>query len=200
MGERVNERDGTALAVLAAAVVGARLFGRPYPRAGAVSSTLRVPAASFVTLESSGALRGCVGTLEASRPLYLDVARNAVRAMRDPRLPPVTISDWPSLEVKVSVLSEPELLAVRDLGALLAVLRPGVDGLLLADSDRRATFLPAVWQKVPEPAHFVAALLSKGGWPGGEWPARLTVLRYTAIEFRDPPPRQPLAVPGTGAR
>ena len=119
---------------------------------------------------------------------------NAVRAAADPRLPAVTAAQWTTLDVKVSVLSLPEHLAVDGRGELLAMLRPGVDGLVLTDGRRRATFLPAVWRKMPDAGRFLTALLDKGGWtrdacaPSG-WPAGLTVQRYTTTEFTDPAPR-----------
>jgi uncharacterized protein len=184
--------DGTLLARLAADAVRVRLAVGQLSLP-ALGPRLRELGASFVTLERNGALRGCVGTLDAVRPLYRDVLRNAVRAMVDPRLPPVTLEDWPDLDIKVSVLSPPVPVPVRDLAELLAVLRPGIDGLVLADGPRRSTFLPAVWDKLPEPQRFVAALLAKGGWQPGEWPVGLTVRRYTSTEFRDGAPRTGLA-------
>jgi uncharacterized protein len=194
-GMSLGSAEGAELAVLAAAAVAARLSGQPVDRRPPVAAALHACAASFVTLEAAGVLRGCIGTLEPARPLYLDVARNAVRAMTDPRLPPVTPTDWPKLDVTVSVLSPPQALPAPDLGALLAQLRPGIDGLLLTDGVRRATFLPAVWEKVPEPDDFVAALLRKGGWSPDQWPTQLSVRRYTAAEFHDRAPREPLAEP-----
>lgn len=188
----LDDSEGAQLAVLAVAAVAARLGGCAIEERLPASATLRACGASFVTLEAGGALRGCIGTLEASRPLYLDVTRNALRAMADPRLPPVTAADWPALDVTVSVLSPPQPVIAPDLAALLAALRPGVDGLLVTDGVRQATFLPAVWEKVPEPDRFVAALLRKGGWPPEPWPARLNVRRYTAAEFCDRSPRMPL--------
>ncbi len=186
--------DGTALARLAVAAVASQLRhlapdGRP-PN----SVVLRALGASFVTLENTGRLRGCVGTLDAARPLYLDVTRNACRAMHDPRLPAVTEADWPSLDVKVSVLTSPEPIPVASREELLARLRPGVDGLLLCAGSRRATFLPTVWQKLADPERFLAALLVKGGWSAKGWPAGLTVARYRSIEFADRSPRP--AMPG----
>jgi AmmeMemoRadiSam system protein A len=191
MGSGLAEPEGTELAMLAVAAVAARLAHRAIPRPHPASAALRACGASFVTLEVDGSLRGCIGTLDAARPLYLDVTRNAVRAMNDPRLPPVTPADWPELDVTVSVLSTPQPVAVSGLEALLAMLRPGVDGLLLTDGVRRATFLPKVWAKVPEPDKFVAALLRKGGWPADGWPVRVAVRRYTAVEFFDRAPREP---------
>jgi AmmeMemoRadiSam system protein A len=186
--------EGAALVRLAATVIARRLAQRGVPCLPVPdgSAGLRTLGASFVTLESGGALRGCIGTLDAVRPLYLDVARNALRAMSDPRLPPVTIDEWPKLDVSVSALGTPEPVPVEGRDELLTALRPGVDGLILADGERRSTFLPAVWGKLADPAQFLEALLVKGGWGANGWPPGMTVARYTAIEFHDPAPRTPL--------
>lgn len=204
MTRAVSLEDGALLARLAAAAVGARLAGRrvesavdgqPLPINVHEFPALVAKAASFVTLERCGMLRGCVGSLEAARPLYRDVLRNAVRAMNDPRLPPVCLEDWPDLDVKVSVLGPPEPVPAASREALVAALRPGVDGLILTDGRRRATFLPAVWDKLPDPERYVAALLNKGGWPDGdEWPRGLAARRYVSKEFRDPAPREAFVV------
>lgn len=181
-------QDGAALAALAVTVIGARLLDRAFDPPRPDSATLLSPGASFVTLERAGALRGCVGALEAVRPLYLDVARNAGRAMVDPRLPAVTGADWPELDVTVSVLSPLRQIAASGLAELKQALRPGVDGLVLTDGVRRATFLPVVWHKLGNSGRFIAALLAKGGWSSVEG-QELTYLRYTAQEFRAGPPR-----------
>ncbi|HEX2419772.1 MAG TPA: AMMECR1 domain-containing protein, partial [Micromonosporaceae bacterium] len=96
------------------------------------------------------------------------------------------------LDIKVSVLTPPIPLEVSRADDLLAVLRPGVDGLVLADSSRRATFLPTVWRRFRDPRSFLAALLAKGGWAEHEWPDNLAIHRYQAYEFCDPAPRDPL--------
>jgi AmmeMemoRadiSam system protein A len=193
----MDPADGLELARRASAAVAARLAGLPPDERPPDAAALRAPGACFVTLERDGQLRGCIGTLEAVRPLYLDAQRNAERAMRDPRLPPVTEADWPLLDVKVAVLTAPEPLPVADRAALVAAVRPGVDGLLLVDRVRRATFLPSVWAKLPDPEDFVAALLRKGGWRS--WPDELEVRRYTTAEFRDAAPRGPLPAGAEGA-
>jgi uncharacterized protein len=184
--------DGRKLAGLAATVVSARLAVRPLRHWPPSSPALRAWGASFVTLEALGRLRGCIGTLEATRPLYLDVVRNTVRAMVDPRLPPVIPDEWPGLDVCVSVLSRPVAVDAPSRAGLLAALRAGTDGLILTDGRRRATFLPTVWAKLPDPDQFVAALLVKGGWSAAGWPDGLRPLRYTAVEFHDRSPRGPL--------
>jgi AmmeMemoRadiSam system protein A len=181
MTEPPTAEEGAALVALAIGAIGARLAGQTNEPAVPDTERLVRPGASFVTLERAGRLRGCIGTLVPRRPLYLDVVHNAQRAMTDPRLPPVTESDWPELDVKVSVLTEPVRLPVSDRGSVTALLRPGVDGLLLIEGHRRATFLPSVWAKVPEPAAFLDALLRKGGWSA--WPEGLVVHRYTTVEY-----------------
>jgi len=190
-GELTAE-EGHALACLAAQAVAGKLRGEPPDGRLPAEPRLRVPGASFVTLEARGRLCGCIGTLQAARPLYLDVGRNARRAAEDPRLPPVTARDWPMLDVSVSVLTPPSPLAAAGPAELAAILRPGLDGLILQDGRRRATFLPKVWHKLPEPMDFVAALLAKGGWPGRGWPAGVRAARYTCQDFTDRAPRQPL--------
>jgi AmmeMemoRadiSam system protein A len=186
--------EGAALVWLAVQTVAVRLCGGQPPTAVPGSERLRRVGASFVTLERAGRLRGCIGSLDARRPLYLDVVRNAIRAMADPRLPPVTATDWPELDVKVSVLTAPEPVPADDRDAVEALLRPGADGLVLTDGVQRATFLPSVWAKVTEPRQFVDALLAKGGWPA--WPDGLRALRYASVEFADKSPREPMKLPG----
>jgi uncharacterized protein len=173
--------EGAALVALAVETIGGRLAGRRIEPAVPGAERLAAPGASFVTLERVGRLRGCIGTLDARRPLYLDVVRNAVRAMADPRMPPVTVDDWPELDVKVSVLSEPEPVPAGDRASVVRALHPGTDGILLIDGSRRATFLPSVWAKLPEPSAFLDALLVKGGW--SQWPDGLVVQRYTTVEY-----------------
>ncbi|GAA1032512.1 hypothetical protein GCM10009557_31250 [Virgisporangium ochraceum] len=188
----VEQADGAAVARLAAAVVRARLTGRPVPDDVPDRAALTVPGASFVTLEAGGRLRGCIGTIEAARPLYLDVIRNAQRAMRDPRMAPVEAAEWPALDVKVAVLAPGRAIPAGTRAEFVAALRPGVDGVLITDGERRATFLPAVWAKLSDPDVFVDSLLAKGGWPAAGWPPGLTASTYTTAEYRDRSPRQPL--------
>ncbi len=190
--QALSAADGATLAGLAVEAVRRRLTGEPPAVPAPTAPALRNPGASFVTLMRQERLLGCIGTLETDRPLYLDVMRNARHAMTDPRLPPVTAADWPELSVEVSVLTTPEPLPVHSMSELVAVLRPGVDGLILDDSSRRATFLPAVWQSVPRPEEFVERLLVKGGWGEHRWPDELRVRRYSAEEYHDEPPRPPI--------
>jgi len=145
---------------------------------------LRAPRASFVTLRRRGALRGCVGSLEARRPLAEDVACNAfAAAFRDPRFAPLLAEELAALHVGISVLAPAEPLQAEDEAALLGQLRPGVDGLVLRRGPHRATFLPAVWESLPEPRDFLRALRSKAGLPRDHWSRDLAFERYTVESF-----------------
>jgi AmmeMemoRadiSam system protein A len=176
--------DGVALVRYAAGVVFHRLGGAPAARPADCAALTR-RGASFVTLERSGALRGCVGSLDARLPLFRDVARNAVRAMADPRLSPVQPTEWRELDVSVSVLGPLEPLPVTDWAGLCAAVRPGVDGIVIHAGGRRTTFLPSVWCKLADPERFLAALLAKGGWAAGALPDGAVVRRYTTMSFHD---------------
>lgn len=138
----------------------------------------------FVTIKVDGELNGCIGSLDPRRPLAVAVPTLAWEAaFADPRLPPLTWSDEPGLGMTVSVLSPLEPLGVASEPELLAALRPGVDGLLIAAGLRRATFLPAVWETLPDPLDFVRHLQAKAMLPRGEWLAGTKAYRYTALEF-----------------
>ena len=143
MSPPLTPEQGRRLTELAVEAVYARLTGVPHTPRRPADPELVAPGATFVTLESRGSLRGCVGTLQPRRPLYLDVTRNAESAMRDPRLPPVSADDWPTLDVEVSVLSALEPVAAGTREELLAALRPGVDGLLIVAVRRSDTPTPA---------------------------------------------------------
>lgn len=138
------------------------------------------PRASFVTLHREGELRGCTGSLVPDAPLVVGVARNAFRsAFADPRFPPLARAEQDSLEISVSVLSPLEPLGARSERELLAKLRPGIDGLVLREGERGATFLPSVWEGLPEPGAFLDALRRKAGLPEGHWSDALRFERYT---------------------
>jgi AmmeMemoRadiSam system protein A len=149
------------------------------PDARSLAPTLAELRASFVTLTLDGALRGCCGTLEAARPLLLDVWRNALAsAFHDPRFPPLTLAEWRSVELEVAVLTPCERIVAADERELLAQLEPGRDGLVLSWRGVRATFLPKVWEQVSGAEEFLHRLRQKAGWPAGFWAADLEIWRY----------------------
>lgn len=145
------------------------------------------PRGAFVTLYIRGELHGCIGTIEAVRPLVIEVARCAFSAaFEDPRFDVVTIDSLPWIKVHISVLTLPEPLIVHDEADLLRQLRPGIDGLVLEEpaSGRRSTFLPAVWNTLPYPGDFVTQLKLKAGLPADYWSPTLQLSRYTAESIR----------------
>jgi len=146
---------------------------------------LRARRASFVTLHVEGALRGCIGTLEARAPLVEDVAENArAAAFRDPRFPVLRHAELSCLDVHISVLGRPETLRFESERDLISQLRPGVDGLILEESGRRGTFLPSVWEQLPQPAEFLRQLKRKAGLPADYWSGTVQISRYTTESIR----------------
>jgi AmmeMemoRadiSam system protein A len=148
--------------------------------------TLQIVSGSFVTLRIDKQLRGCCGTLIATRPLSEDVWRNAwASAFADPRFSPLEADEWPDVHLHISVLSPLEPILVDSEHALLEVLRPGIDGLVLERDESRATFLPDVWEQIPDPVEFVRHLKQKAGWPANAWSPLISVQRYTTESFEE---------------
>lgn len=143
---------------------------------------LKAPAATFVTLEINGRLRGCIGTLEARRGLAEDVNANAyAAAFTDPRFPPLDEGEEPAVDIHIARLQTPETLPCESEADLMGKLRPGVDGLILQNGYHRATFLPAVWADLPRPRDFLHHLKQKAGLPPDYWGPDLRFWRF-AVE------------------
>ncbi len=143
--------------------------------------------ACFVTLTQGGALRGCIGTLEAWRALDDDVRENArAAAFRDPRFAPLTAKEFERTRVEVSLLSPPEAFPVVDEADALARLQPGVDGVILTCGDRRSTFLPQVWEQLPQPVQFLAHLKQKAGLAEDFWSPEVRLQRYKVRKWQEP--------------
>ncbi len=158
-----------------------RLNLEPLPAA------LKEPGATFVTLTRHGELRGCIGALEAYQPLAQDVREHAAAAaLQDYRFPPVEPHELPELELEVSRLTHPQPLQYKNGEELLTLLRVGVDGVILRDGMRRATFLPQVWEKLPDPAQFLDHLCLKMGVQAQTWRyKKLEVYIYQVEEIRE---------------
>ncbi len=136
--------------------------------------------ASFVTLEIHQQLRGCIGTLEAYQPLIQDVAQNAYKAaFHDPRFMPLTAEEYPLLTKHISILSKPSPIAFTSEEDLLTQIKPGIDGLILTEQGYRGTFLPSVWETLPQPKLFLQHLKLKAGLPSDYWSQTITINRYT---------------------
>ncbi len=148
----------------------------------------RQAGASFVTLKINHQLRGCVGSLEPYRSLVEDVARNAeAAAFEDSRFPPLTLAEWDDLQIVISILNPPEPMSFQSEEDLIRQLRPGVDGLVLQENFHCGTFLPSVWQQLPEPREFLRQLKRKAGLDPDYWSSAIQVQRYTASTIADEP-------------
>lgn len=161
----------------------------PVPaRFSELSPALQANGATFVTLTRHGELRGCIGTLEAHQPLAQDVQEHAVAAaLNDYRFPSVTPAELDEIEIEVSRLTPPKPLNYTSTEDLLAKLRPGIDGVTLRDkSGRRATFLPQVWQQLPDKEQFLSHLCQKMGASPDAWRSgSLAVETYQVEEFHE---------------
>jgi len=153
----------------------------------ALPESLARDGASFVTLTKHGELRGCIGSLEPRRPLALDVRENAVAAaIQDPRFPPVNTGELADLHVEISVLSPPQPLVYNGPDDLIAKLRPGVDGVVIERGWNRATFLPQVWEKLPDPEQFLEHLCRKAYLPADAYRRPdLDVYTYQVEKFEE---------------
>ena len=145
--------------------------------------------ATFVTLTIDGELRGCIGSLNAHRALGIDVRENAVAAaLSDPRFPPLSADEFDKVRIEVSLLSEPEFLEFRDEADALAQLRPGVDGVIFFNGCQKATFLPQMWEQLPDKASFMAALKQKARLPVDFWGPNVMIAVYQVQKWYEPPP------------
>lgn len=156
--------------------------GVEYP----VSDWLHMPAATFVTLTQQGALRGCIGSLEPHRALLDDVTANAIAAAtRDHRFPQLQSSELGITRIEVSLLSQSMTMSFTSEQDVLAQLRPGIDGVVLQYGHQRGTFLPQVWESLPEPGNFLAALKQKAGVPADFWDEDIQLSRYTVTKWKE---------------
>lgn len=137
--------------------------------------------ATFVTLQKQCQLRGCIGSLDAVRPLAVDIAENAFSAaFLDPRFPPLETHELDDLDIHLSILTPAEPMSFTSEQDLLSQLQAGIDGLILTEGFRRGTFLPSVWESLPEPEQFLRYLKQKAGLSPDYWSGTLKVYRYRA--------------------
>lgn len=142
--------------------------------------------ACFITLTKNGDLRGCIGSLQAYRPLKEDIVQNArAAAFNDPRFRPLTSSELPLVTIEVSVLTEPEAVTFNSTEELFSLIRPDVDGVIIEKGYHRATFLPQVWLQLPTHPQFFSHLLQKAALPEDTPLTDLTVQRYQVEKFKE---------------
>lgn len=185
----LDESERRILLTLARQSIEQAVGKKPRPILGLeqYSAKLRQDGASFVTLTKQGSLRGCIGALEAYQPLVQDVCEHAAAAaLEDYRFQPVALAEVSALEIEISVLTQPLPLPYHRPEELLTLLKPGVDGVILRDGYRRATFLPQVWEQIPDIETFLSHLCQKMGQSSQTWKTKkLEVLTYRVEEFHE---------------
>jgi AmmeMemoRadiSam system protein A len=179
-----DREQGRILLTLARNAI-AQHFGLPTQPVGE-PEWLKEPGATFVTLTQQGNLRGCIGSLEAHRPLGQDISRNALAAaFGDPRFPPLDEAECAATRVEVSLLSPLQPIQFKDEADALAQLRPDVDGVVFECGNYRSTFLPQVWEQLPQPRQFMAHLKRKAGLPEDFWSPQVRLSRYTVEKWKE---------------
>lgn len=169
MNQVLTEEQGKALLALARQTISEKLGGENQA-AMPEDSALEAECGTFVTLKIKGALRGCIGNLLPSGSVAEGVQRNAISAaFNDSRFAPLTAGEFAQVEIDISVLSKPQTLEYKDGEDLIAKLRPGIDGVILQIGGAGATFLPQVWEQLPDPALFLDHLCRKAGMPDNVW-------------------------------
>ena len=189
-GATLTERQGQALLCLARSVIASRLaVDEETTCDGALlaESALQEHRGVFVTLTIGGQLRGCIGSLGAASSIVDGVRENAINAaFGDPRFPSLSIDEYGSIEIEVSVLTEPQPLDYTGGDDLVAKLRPDIDGVIISKGSARATFLPQVWEQLPQPENFLNHLCQKATLPMNAWrDGTLTVEIYNVQYFHE---------------
>ena len=189
MSEQLTEHEKGILLRLAREALECAVRGRALPHldSSTLTPALQSEEASFVTLTIRGQLRGCIGSLEPYMPLAEDVREHAIAAaVQDYRFPPVRPDELSRIHIEISRLTTPQPLPYIDANDLLSKLRPGLDGVILRDGNRRATFLPQVWEQIPNKEEFLNHLCSKMGASKDLWRKKhLAVQVYQVEEFHE---------------
>lgn len=176
---------GSLLIAIARAEI-ARALGLPHLAVDETHTWLQQNGACFVTLTQHDKLRGCIGTLEAYRPLLLDVKANALAAaFRDARFPPLDQYELAETDIEISLLSAMQVINFASEADALQQLRPGIDGVVFEFAQQRSTFLPQVWEQLPYAKTFMAHLKQKAGLPAGFWHEEIKLMRYTVTKCKE---------------
>jgi AmmeMemoRadiSam system protein A len=180
-----TENPGKVLIPIARATI-SNVLGGQYDAVNEDFPWLQEKGASFVTLTQNKNLRGCIGTLEAHRPLLIDVKANAkAAAFRDPRFSPLKADELDSTEIEISLLSAMQRLMFSGEQDALAQLEPGVDGVVFEFGHYHSTFLPQVWEQLPDANIFMAHLKHKAGLHSGFWDDEVKLYRYTVSKWKE---------------
>jgi len=182
-----DAKEGKILLKLARDAIAEQFGSSLQPAPGA--HWLAEPGATFVTLTQQDALRGCIGSLQAYRPLLQDVRANAVAAaFHDPRFAPLRESEFAQTTIEVSLLSPSLAMTFDSESDALAQLRTGIDGVIFECAHHRSTFLPQVWEQLPTAATFMAQLKRKAGLPGDFWAPNVKLASYSVQKWKEAEP------------
>ena len=186
---KLSEKEGDYLLSVARKTIEEELFNKSEIKLPDtdLSPKFSEKRGTFVTLTKDEALRGCIGHIIPQETLLEGVKVNAINAaFKDPRFNPLSKAEWNRIKIEVSILTEPERLDYLDSADLLAKLRTGIDGVILKKGFNQATFLPQVWDQLPDKREFLAHLCIKAGLDGNEWKkGELVVFTYQAQAFEE---------------
>jgi AmmeMemoRadiSam system protein A len=192
MSEQLTKEQGRILVNLARATLIKELNADQSMIPADLEQRLQDPAldqklGTFVTLHLNDNLRGCIGSLEATEPLRENVQKNALNAaFRDPRFPPLGLNELPEVDIEISVLTSPTPFKYSSPQDLVNKLRPGVDGVILKKGMAQSTFLPQVWDQLPQPEAFLSNLCLKAGLPAEDWKkGEVQVFTYQVQSFEE---------------
>ncbi len=185
--EELSSQEGRILLKLARNTIKKALFGKEEKVSETYPEKLTKKRGAFVTLTIKGKLRGCIGHIIPSVPLVESVKENAINAaFKDPRFPPLSKTEFDEIKIEVSVLTEPKKLEYKGYQDLLSKLRPHIDGVIIKKGFHQATFLPQVWEQLPQKEEFLSHLCMKAGLPANEWKkGELEVLTYQVQAFEE---------------
>ena len=187
--DRLTEEEGKYLLSVARRTIDQALSGKEGLEKGDsdLSPLFDEQRGTFVTLTIGGKLRGCIGHIIPQEALIEGIRINAINAaFKDPRFRPLSKNEWKRVKIEVSILTEPEILSYSDADDLLKKLRPGIDGVIIKKGYHQSTFLPQVWEQLPQKEEFLNHLCLKAGLDGDEWKkGRIEVSTYQAQAFEE---------------
>ena len=187
--DRLTEEEGKYLLSVARDTIDRRLFKDKdkVPGESVKSSKFSERRGTFVTLTIGKALRGCIGHIVPQESLLEGIRVNAINAaFYDPRFKPLSGEEWDKVKIEISILTEPAPLYYSGANDLLAKLRPGIDGVIIKKGFHQATFLPQVWDQLPDKREFLTHLCLKAGMDGHSWEKEdLEVIIYQVQSFEE---------------
>jgi len=182
----LNTEDRKLLLDLAKNAIESKLKGHKFEIPKNIPSKLKEKRGAFVTLTINGQLRGCIGHILPVQELYKDVIENArAAAFNDPRFPPLKKEELPNLKIEISILDLPKKLEYESPQMLIDYLNKNKPGVILKKGPYQATFLPQVWEELPNPEDFLTHLCLKAGLPADEWTYGIEIETYKAEKIKE---------------